>query len=310
MASELQEIRSELSRDTGARRLQVEKELSQMKQATTTLPEVSGAPKTHHHSHPQAPMLTEAECKSLIARSEKTIDVANALPRKVEKTILKIRQDSDAVGKRSTKLLAKRTQELSGMKRQIEENLKDVDATQNQASQACGREEFRLENLAGDKGKEPIEARIGELKNFVEELSTARKGLVEELRSKVAALEIDNSCRRVTPQVAAEPKKPAMLQASSSMPNFTQKQVGATPSASSKSMSSTELTDVESQASTMSPGGGNYLPAIHPKPKSPQKQLNKSSSEPYFTLGASASLRMAAQASLTPSGSAGGNSLG
>merc|ERR1719221_2129928 len=52
---------------------------------------------------------------------------------------------------------------------------------------------------------------------MVEDLKTSRRTLVEDLRSKVSALDIDNSCRRVTPQMASEPRK---LQNSSSMPNL------------------------------------------------------------------------------------------
>eukprot|EP00439_Symbiodinium_sp_Y106_P081901 s470_g21.t1 len=101
-----------------------------------------------------------------------------------------------------------------------EENIRGVAATLTQARMALSKEEGRLETVMGDKALQETQERVNDLTAMVQELQDSHKGLVEELRCKVAALDIDNSCRRVTPQAAAEPPQQKTLQQSASAPNF------------------------------------------------------------------------------------------
>eukprot|EP00931_Biecheleriopsis_adriatica_P057086 TRINITY_DN33854_c0_g1_i1.p1 TRINITY_DN33854_c0_g1~~TRINITY_DN33854_c0_g1_i1.p1 ORF type:complete len:497 (+),score=139.82 TRINITY_DN33854_c0_g1_i1:31-1521(+) len=290
--SDLEEMRTELSRDTGARRLQVETELANMKMQTSHLPQVALPGKQSKEKHEAPKLLSEVEAKVLYGRAEQVIHSAGELQQKTDKIISKSRQDAEQAAKRSGKTLAVRTRELAALKKQCEDHLKDVEHATHQAKQALGKEESKLENMVGAKAMQETQSRINDLNAMVKELQATRRSLVEELRSKAGALDIDNSCRRVTPQMASEPKKQTQhgLASSTSMPAL----AGPSLSGASSSKSSTDLADAESSASTAAPVG-TYLPAIHPK--SPQIK-NKACCQ---TPGNSCTLRGVGAATLSPS---------
>merc|ERR1712151_673961 len=87
----------------------------------------------------------------------------------------------------------------------------------------------------------------------------------EDLRSKVAALDIDNSCRRITPQIASEP--PRKLKPSASAPVLNNRATaggfypqGHSPSAGSSSLGSRSLGCTDSEASTTATLGNQAAP--------------------------------------------------
>ncbi|CAJ1364679.1 unnamed protein product, partial [Effrenium voratum] len=266
--SDLQAMRIELSRDTGARRLQVESELAHMRSATgPSLPEVNKP------AHQVIKLLTEEEAKSLKERSVAVIARSNQLPGRAERLTLRIRQEGEQATKRSGKQLAAKTRELSEFKKHLEENIRGVEHTHSQACQALTKEEGRLETVMGDKALQDTKMRVEELRAMVQELQQTQQALVEELRCKAAALEIDNSCRRVTPQAAAEPPK---LTSSASAPNF-RKAEGRedktlqmeSPEASSNGTAAGMFDDRLSPKERPDHGQRNHLPPISPKSASP-----------------------------------------
>merc|ERR1719330_717298 len=54
----------------------------------------------------------------------------------------------------------------------------------------------------------------------LESLRTAKKGLQEDIRNKLVALDIDNLCRRVTPAKADSAKRQSAMQRTGSAPSL------------------------------------------------------------------------------------------
>mmetsp|Transcript_11014 Transcript_11014/g.26484 ORF Transcript_11014/g.26484 Transcript_11014/m.26484 type:complete len:432 (-) Transcript_11014:119-1414(-) len=251
--TDLQAMRAELSRDTGARRLQVESELAHMRRATgasVSLPEVD---KKNNQTHQVIKLLTEEEAKSLKQRSIDVIRKAKELPDKVDVTVGRVRQESEQCTRRSARQLGMKTRELGEFKKTLEESIRAVDGTLTQAKLALSKEEGRLETVMGEKALQQTQERVNDLTAMVQELQDSHRGLVEELRCKVGALDIDNSCRRVTPQVAAEPSK--KLQQSASAPTL-------------RKADAIEDNSPDAHPAPQSPqsaANGTYLPPIAPK---------------------------------------------
>eukprot|EP00439_Symbiodinium_sp_Y106_P082696 s470_g22.t1 len=99
-----QAMRAELSRDTGARRLQVESELAQMRMATgasVSLPEVDNK---NTQPHQVIKLLSEEEAKSLKQRSIAVIRKARELPDRADVMLARIRQDRTGNRRKPPKL--------------------------------------------------------------------------------------------------------------------------------------------------------------------------------------------------------------
>eukprot|EP00933_Yihiella_yeosuensis_P079874 TRINITY_DN93292_c0_g1_i1.p1 TRINITY_DN93292_c0_g1~~TRINITY_DN93292_c0_g1_i1.p1 ORF type:complete len:563 (+),score=139.83 TRINITY_DN93292_c0_g1_i1:58-1746(+) len=151
--------------------------------------------------------LTDSDSKALMQRAQAVCGIVTTVEKAADKSIMRIREDAANSAKRSAKVLQMRTNELQGLKKSVEDNLQNVTQATNEASQAFLREEFKAENMSGEL-KVAQAARVTELGRMLEDLRATQSALVEEVRLKAAALEIDNSCRRVTAQMASEPRKP------------------------------------------------------------------------------------------------------
>jgi len=128
-----------------------------------------------------------------------------------------------------TKALAKRTIDMHDLKRNLEEHIRDVNYAIVQAERSLEKQAKRLDPKDTSK-KEQMEA----TQDLLAQLRQTKKKLVQDLRSKIAALDLDNSCRRVTPQVAAEQKPGTntrsltrLSNASASAPNLNRKLSGS-----------------------------------------------------------------------------------
>merc|ERR1711972_787587 len=130
-----------------------------------------------------------------------------------DKVISRIRHESAVMTKRAAEALKKNTMQLTTLKSQFEEHVKEVDIAITKAFRVLVREEERLDLAKDIKAQQD---KIEQLRSSVEELRASKKSLMDDLRCKIAALDIDNSCRRITPQVASDKTK--KLQASASAP--------------------------------------------------------------------------------------------
>mmetsp|Transcript_122183 Transcript_122183/g.317510 ORF Transcript_122183/g.317510 Transcript_122183/m.317510 type:complete len:477 (-) Transcript_122183:69-1499(-) len=286
---ELKAIRSDLSRETGSRRLAMHHDLATMRSTLVPVPMMSSSPSSSSAApaHGCMGLSTSASAPSLVAGAEQheapssTFGSANpqqqiqrsvllvesvyALKRRSEHMIVKIREESRAATKRVAEALAKRTKELSDMKKQFEAHLADVEHTHAKAERALAVEEARVDPTAEDATQQE---RLEILRSAVRDLASSKENLTEDLRNKIAALDIDNSCRRCTPQMACEPKK---LQPSASSPslnfratNGLMSMTAANKSFYTPSMASSshmELADADSAASTATPAPRTHAKA-------------------------------------------------
>lgn len=260
---ELALCRTELSRDTGYRRLEVEHELAEMKAvvqgrvdlaplegdpdgaglpldpsgplppvpgATGQLPPVPGAAPPAPAA-PAAPASNEApppdagneaapptgeDPQVYIKRATNLLTKVDNFCVKSEDAIVRSRREGYVVTAQVTKSLARRTVDLAVMKKSLEQHIADVNYAIGQAQRSIAKQEKRID--PNDKIKME---KLKQTKACLGDMLRTRAQLTEDLRFKIDALNIDNQCRRVTPQVAAErPKSGKKLGRISSAPNF------------------------------------------------------------------------------------------
>lgn len=290
-----------LSRDTGERRLHMMHDLSSLKPVISLAPDskaatntsTSGAcgstdapqaPSSPKHEPPPPP--TEEEKKKAEAASkaliESTMELLERCANHRQKTmelVIKSRQDRDRALLRTDDCLARRCTELSDMKKQLEKHALDVEAAISRAERSLERTERRL--LPGDKaGAEKLAAD----KQLLAQLHDARKKLAEDIRTKFAALEIDNMCRRVTPAKASEAKlKQAGLQRCGSAPTLGKR------------------TAKDFQSAKSSGSFGDTLSSFGAANSEDSTRPPSSGAKPQNSPGASKSLKAGAAAGLQPS---------
>lgn len=145
------------------------------------------------------------EVELVIKRVKPLIDTADALIKHVRKGALA------ASGKVAT-CLGKRVEDLTSMRQQLELHIADTERTLREVTRALSLEEQRMASTAPSEGEVaavPDEERrarqehIMTLRDAKEDLEALRTDLVCDHRRKIAALEIDSACRRVTPQSAS-----------------------------------------------------------------------------------------------------------
>lgn len=222
---ELRSIRCELSKDTGSRRLAISHDLATLRplqqqpppsQATT--PKAGGTstngdavllPECGHR------VSTKLETQQFIQRSADLVVNVYALKRRAENLIQAIRAEAAEAIKRVEQALAKRTRELSEVQKKFQALILEVEHAKMAAERALETAEERLDPAGGDAAQQE---KVATLRTAVANLTKTKHDLVEDLRQKIAALNIDNSCRRCTPQVACEPKK--QLRNSNSAPSL------------------------------------------------------------------------------------------
>jgi len=201
-------MRAELSKDTGSRRLAVHHDLSTLRPAPAAVGECAASKAPHS--------VVGSAAETLHQQAIQVVKSSYLLKEKADKLIPRIREESRIVTKRVGDALAKHAKELADIKKQYEDHLKAVGHAIQEAARALAKEEDRLA-MASDV--ETQQAIVTTLRGSVNELKATKGTLVEDLRSKVAALEIDNSCRRITPQIANEPPRPK-LKTSASAPTL------------------------------------------------------------------------------------------
>merc|ERR1711920_1192191 len=104
--------------------------------------------------------------------------------------------------------LGKRCSDLLAIKKNLDQSVLDVEAAIVTAERSLARAEKRVDpNDTAKKNK------LMEDKAVLEDLKNTRAALKEEIRNKLAAIDVENLCRRVTPAKASEVKR--MTRASS-----------------------------------------------------------------------------------------------
>lgn len=278
---QLMKVRQALSYDTGVRRLKVEHETQLLKPqieappaakkkeegAAATSMEDTGAtaapptpaaaaapadgeptaepaspasPKTGGHQELPDLALDGPEARQHILKTQALLlKVENFIEKSLD-AIRRSRTEGSEATKAVEKTLAKRTIELASIKRDLEQNILTVRYNIEVGKKGIEKFNKRLDPKDTEKA-----AKINEAQKVLDNLLKSEAALIEEVRTKTGALNLDNICRRITATVAAE-KRPG-----------TGKDKTMKPSASSPNLGGTEVPAEIGGERTMSPAGGS-----------------------------------------------------
>jgi len=130
--------------------------------------------------------------------------------------VKRIKVASEAIAKRVSLCLTFHTKDLSSMKSVLAKKIVEAEGAIDKAGVQLRHMEQRVEQ--GDQKMADV---VKQMKNMLRELQASRQKTIEDLRCKTAALDIDNSCRKVTPQVASAPQGgPKKMGTSASAPSL------------------------------------------------------------------------------------------
>lgn len=197
-----------------------------------------------------------------------------------DELIKTIKIDSKAIAKQVDTLFGLHTKELAKMKASLAAQIVESEGAIDKAQVQLKHMEQRVE--VGS----PMQEAITSMKTLLRDLQANRRNAIEDLRNKTAVLDIDNSCRKVTAQMASgEALVPKTLPDSPSAP----------------ALQSSKMKKLGQNAQN---GRGNSS-SWHGNPQQGDgvemsQSLSKSASSPNYHTGAggSSSLKAAAKASV------------
>lgn len=220
---ELSIMRAGLSTDTGRRRLEVEHEMTNLRPGKMSsfhkLPaikrerpqSVTDSPKSPSTSFCPTPRgITKAQepppeakkdTRWLITTAMRQLHDVDNFCQECESLVKENREKTTALVQQTAARLEKRTDELSKLKSKMEDQVQTINFAIQKATRDLEKHTKRL-NPAELLKVNTIE----ECKALLNQLTDTKSELVQDLQCKILALDIDNSCRRVTPQVACEQK--------------------------------------------------------------------------------------------------------
>lgn len=164
--------------------------------------EGTGASAPSDQAAPAPGAKSKVDSKALIDATVKLLERAADLEDKGERAIHRIKGETKRANDWTEECLAKRTLDLAEIKKKIEGEIVRVEGGIESAERSLKRSEGRL-----DPKDESKKSKLQKDRAMLEMLGQSRKELQADLRTKFAALEIDNMCRRITPAKAAEQKK-------------------------------------------------------------------------------------------------------
>lgn len=242
-------MRASLSQDTGVRRLEMAHDFSSLKpnlapvaaHETKQMDDANGRPASPDREAAAPLTVVEAlvpakaaagaaaegevegaaakedkkESKLLIEATQKLLQRGEKLRIRALALIDQAKQDSKRALNRTEEALSRRTAELHRNKKNLEAHMLDVEAAIATAVRSLDRLEKRIDQT-DEKKREKLESDRKALK----QLKESRVKLQEDIRSKFAALEIDNLCRRVTPAKADSAKRQTAMSRTSSAPTL------------------------------------------------------------------------------------------
>lgn len=231
----LASLRVKLSHDTGARRLQVEHELTLLRPslppslplalgpgaapsasataeaaeeaaspASPTTEAGPASPSQARSAEEPAPPLEGPEVMAHINKTNEFLQKVGDCCERSQKAIIKSRTSGRFVSDQVEKSLARRSIELCAMKKNIEMHIGDTTYAIMEAERGLEKHLKRLSPADTEKAH-----KLQGAKDVLNSLKTTKTQLVEDLRGKIEALNLDNSCRRVTPAAAAAEVKQA-----------------------------------------------------------------------------------------------------
>jgi len=200
-------LRADLSSDAARQRLQVEHENAHLKPSLLPSLKPTNKPKKQSFAKPLfSPTSRKAEAEAeyeathiIVARSAQVMQEAEAQCAYSAGLVKNLHAKTGTVVQNVWASMELRTQELSTMKKQIESKISDLDWSIHKAEQDIERHTKRLDPQ--DKEKMML---ISANRALLDSLLETKSELTGDLQSKIAALDIDSSCLRVTAQKAYE----------------------------------------------------------------------------------------------------------
>lgn len=140
-----------------------------------------------------------------------------------EDLVKEIKRESAAISKQVDLGVTLHTKELAGIKSNLATQIVEAEGAVEKAQRQLKQMEQRAE--VGS----PMQEAVTQMRALVRDLQANRRNAIEDLRNKTTALDIDNSVRKVTAQVACEDAPGSKkLQGSSSAPSMQNTSMRAT----------------------------------------------------------------------------------
>lgn len=197
---ELKTVFDEMAKDIGNRRLAMKKDISTINAGTDV-----------ELQHPQC--ISDAGSRNMAQRGYECIEVSLKLKDLSEEIVKRIKTEASVMCKRVGQALALHTKELATLRAQLARQVVESEVAIEKAEQQLSRMLPRIE-----MGDVALKDTADKLQALLRDLRATRLRTSEDLRNKTTALEIDNSCRKVTPQMASGEATPKKLVNSSSAP--------------------------------------------------------------------------------------------
>jgi len=219
IVSKLREQRSVLSAHTGERRVGMLRDIGTLNEKVTMVPEgddENNSPKAKKHAGPvirDVPTL-DSEGDSVIKACLQLLDRYNTHRGKTLETTERCFGKREEAKSRTEETLVKRVEQMSNRREDLEKQLRDVKAAIVKGEREL-ESSYRRLSPADTAKKEKLTADS----ELLDKLKGVRDKLAEDVKNKVTALEIDNTCKRINAAKAGEAKLKKdfpMLQRSSS----------------------------------------------------------------------------------------------
>lgn len=200
LLGELKAVFDELAKDIGNRRLAMKKDISTIN---------AGADTELHNPE----CISDAASREIAQRAYELVESGLKLKDHSEEVVKRIKTESSVISKRVTQALQLHTKELASLRASLARQVVESEGAIEKAEQQLGRMLPRI-----DMGDETLKEAADKLQALLRDLRATRSRTSEDLRNKTTALDIDNSCRKVTPQMASGDAAPKKLASSSSAP--------------------------------------------------------------------------------------------
>jgi hypothetical protein len=192
IAEELRKMRAHLSQDTGERRLVMKHDQQSLK------PQVN-APPVPGVEQRAPPPISEDESRKMLSQTFHLLERSSQHRQKTGALVKRIKEDSRVALVKVDECLEKHVDHLTVLEKELTQHMKDCETAISVSERSLDKSQKRMD--PDDTSKKEKLTRDGRL---LDQLRKHKAILHSEIQNKFLALQIDNSCRRVTPVKACE----------------------------------------------------------------------------------------------------------
>jgi hypothetical protein len=191
IGEELRRMRAHLSADTGERRLVMKHDQQSLKPQVNT--QVQGVEQR------QPPSISEDESRKMLDETFRLLGRSSQHRQKTGALVKRIKEDSRVALVKVDECLEKHVDHLTVLEKELTQHMKDCETAISVSERSLDKSQKRMD--PDDTSKKEKLTRDGRL---LDQLRKHKAILHSEIQNKFLALQIDNSCRRVTPVKACE----------------------------------------------------------------------------------------------------------